>query len=317
VGLSNSEIGVTYQLKKDNVNEGTDVAGTGVAISFGNKTAAGTYTVVATRTLGGCTNDMTGSVTATVTPTVVPSISIASSPSGVIIAGTSVTFTATPINGGSTPSYQWKKNNTNVGTNSATYSDATLVTNDSISCVLTSNDGCASPMIATSNSIAISVCIAPTVYSVTGGGAYCAGGIGVAVGLSNSEIGVTYQLKKDNVNEGTDVAGTGVAISFGNKTAAGTYTVVATRTVGGCTNDMIGSVTTTVAPQNLVVTNNVSTGNELVKAVQTIQSDRTIGVPIANPAPYVIYEAGSSITLLPGFMVERQSVFKAEIKGCP
>jgi hypothetical protein len=39
-----------------------------------------------------------------------------------ICAGTSVTFTATIVSGGASPSYQWHKNGANVGANSATYS---------------------------------------------------------------------------------------------------------------------------------------------------------------------------------------------------
>ncbi len=89
-------------------------------------------------------------------------------------------------------------------------------------------------------------CTNPTVYNVTGGGAYCAGGTGVEIALDNPESGVTYQLKNSTGNVGSPVSGTGAAISFGNQTAVETYTVEATRTTGGCTNSMTGSVTVSV-----------------------------------------------------------------------
>ena len=89
-------------------------------------------------------------------PVVVPSVSIAASSSS-ICSGTSVTFTATPTNGGSGPSYQWKLNGSNVGTNSATYSNSGLANGDIVSCVMTSNASCASPTTATSNSISMTV----------------------------------------------------------------------------------------------------------------------------------------------------------------
>lgn len=89
-------------------------------------------------------------------------------------------------------------------------------------------------------------CIAPQVFNVTGGGAFCSGGAGVSVGLSGSQSGVNYQLQVNSVNTGSPVAGTGSAISFGNQTAPGSYTVVATN--GGCSSNMTGSVTVTVNP---------------------------------------------------------------------
>lgn len=94
---------------------------------------------------------------------VVPSVSI-SATSNSICSGTSVTFTATPTNGGAGPTYQWKKNGGNVGTNSATYTNSSLANNDVISCIMTSNASCASPTTATSNSITM------TVTSVSVGG---------------------------------------------------------------------------------------------------------------------------------------------------
>jgi hypothetical protein len=88
---------------------------------------------------------------------VTPSVSIAGSPNGSIAYGTSVTFTATPTNGGTTPAYQWKKNNVNVGTNSVTYTDAALNNGDVITCVMTSNALCATTTTATSNSVTMTV----------------------------------------------------------------------------------------------------------------------------------------------------------------
>jgi hypothetical protein len=91
-------------------------------------------------------------------------------------------------------------------------------------------------------------CINPTVFNVSGGGSFCAAGSGLAITVSNSEIGVTYQLKNSGSNIGTPLNGTGTSISFGNQTAAGTYTVEAIRTLGGCSSTMNGSAIITINP---------------------------------------------------------------------
>lgn len=93
------------------------------------------------------------SITMTVNPVVAASISIVASPSTPVCAGTTVMFTATPVNGGSTPIYQWKLNGSNVGTNTPTYSNSSLANGDVVSCVLTSNASCVTGSPATSNSI--------------------------------------------------------------------------------------------------------------------------------------------------------------------
>lgn len=72
------------------------------------------------------------------------SVSISANPAGTICSGTSVTFTATHLNGGTSPSYQWKLNGSNVGTNSNTYTNSSLNNGDQISCELTSNANCIS-----------------------------------------------------------------------------------------------------------------------------------------------------------------------------
>ncbi|MFC6264127.1 T9SS sorting signal type C domain-containing protein [Flavobacterium panici] len=91
----------------------------------------------------------------------------------------------------------------------------------------------------------------PVVYNVTGGGSYCSGSTGLAVGLNNSTTGVNYQLKMGGTDIGTAVAGTGSAISFGSQTVAGTYTIVATNATG-CTSNMSGSAVITVSALPIV-----------------------------------------------------------------
>ena len=90
----------------------------------------------------------------------------------------------------------------------------------------------------------------PLTFNVTGGGAYCAGDtLGVTIGLSNSQTGVTYQLiKNDSINVGAAVAGTGSPLSFGNQTEAGTYKVLAASTINSGTTVMTGSATITINP---------------------------------------------------------------------
>ena len=96
-------------------------------------------------------------ISMTITPSVPASISITASPSSLICDGTNVTFNATAVNGGSNPSYQWKLNGTNVGLNSPTYLNNSLIDLDSVICVMTSNALCVTGSPATSNTINMSV----------------------------------------------------------------------------------------------------------------------------------------------------------------
>ena len=99
---------------------------------------------------------------------------------------------------------------------------------------------------ATGSCLAVSGNPLPLAYNVSGGGSFCSGGAGVAVSLSGSQVGVNYQLLLGGVNTGAPVAGTGGAISFGNQTSAGIYTVVGTFGASSCQNNMTGSATVTV-----------------------------------------------------------------------
>jgi hypothetical protein len=104
-------------------------------------TAISYYRLQTTCSTSGLSNQSVSDTIGISTP-VTPSVTIASSLSGSICAGTSVTYTATPVNGGSTPLYQWKKNSVNIsGATSSTYTYSPIA-GDTIRCQLTSNASC-------------------------------------------------------------------------------------------------------------------------------------------------------------------------------
>ena len=152
--------GLTYQWYSNQFNSnsgGTLVTGATSSNYSPSSAATSTlyYYVVVTSGGASVTSSVSGPVI--VGGTVVPANSIVAS-STLISSGTSVTFTATPINGGTSPSYQWYKNNNAVGVNSSTYTDAGLSNNDYIYCTLTSSATCSSsPDTAASNGITITV----------------------------------------------------------------------------------------------------------------------------------------------------------------
>jgi hypothetical protein len=73
-----------------------------------------------------------------------------------VCQGQGVAFTATPVNGGQNPSYQWKVNGVNAGTNTSTFA-YTPQNGDLVTVVLTSDANCAQGNPAISNSVEISV----------------------------------------------------------------------------------------------------------------------------------------------------------------
>ncbi|HLC82989.1 MAG TPA: T9SS type A sorting domain-containing protein, partial [Bacteroidia bacterium] len=154
-------------------------------------------------------------ITMTVTPNVTPAVSVVASPSGAICAGTSVLFTATPTNGGTTPTYQWQVNGANVGTGGTTYTTTTLANGDIVTCILTSNATCASPLTATSAGITMIVNPTPPTPTISVSGTTL---------TSSSATGNQWYLN------GVLIAGaTNQNYTF---TVNGTYTVIVT--TGGC-----------------------------------------------------------------------------------
>src|SRR5690606_10096100 len=123
-----------------------------------------------------------------------------------ICVGTPVTFTATPVNGGTNPAYQWKKNGVNVGTNSDTYTDNGLNDNDVVTVEITSNANCASSTpVAASNPISVTVnAVAgqPAAFTVSSATVY------------QGQVGVTYTVPNNpSVTYNWSYSGTGATVS--------------------------------------------------------------------------------------------------------
>ncbi|MDP1621096.1 MAG: GEVED domain-containing protein [Bacteroidales bacterium] len=156
-GITGSQIGVIYTLWVGvTLVSPTPIAGTGGPIYFAPiPPVAGQYWVYAENTTTHCFNRMFNCVIITITQPDPVSVTIAPSvnPS---VADQNVTFTATPVNGGPSPSYQWKVNGFNVGGNSSTFTYKP-VNGDAVTCVLTSNGTCVSGNPAISNTVVMTV----------------------------------------------------------------------------------------------------------------------------------------------------------------
>lgn len=188
-------------------------------------------------------------ITITVTTTVTPSVTITSDLGTTICDGINVTFTAVPVNEGATPSYQWKLNGNNVGSNSATYSNNSLTDQDVISCVLTSSNSCASPSTAASNSLTITVVpnVTPSVSIAAAPGNTVCAGISVTFTATPVNGGTpSYQWTKNGNNVGSNSATYADAGLLNNDSIVCTMT--STETCVTSATAVSNTVTMTVSP---------------------------------------------------------------------
>jgi len=217
----------------------------GTGTSFTTPSISSTTTYYVDATSNGCTTASRTAVVATVATTLTPAVSIAiTSGSNPSCTGNSITFTATPTNGGTTPAYQWKVNGSNVGTNSTAFSSSTLVSTNTVTCVMTSNASCANPTTATSNAVMMTVNPFPT-PTVTASPSFtiCAGKSATLTASGGSSY---------NWNTGATTAAVTVA-----PTANTGYSV--TVTSAGCSVVATRTVTVNASPAVSIATSPSST----------------------------------------------------------
>ncbi len=116
--------------------------------------ASGVYSVIVTNSQG---YPVTDSRIITVGPAAVTAVVSTTHPKGACV-GTPITFTASGLNLGASPTYAWKKNGVTIsGANASTYTSTTLADNDTIACIATSNSACISGSTSATASIIVDI----------------------------------------------------------------------------------------------------------------------------------------------------------------
>jgi hypothetical protein len=206
----------SYQWKVNGANVGTN-SPTYTTTSLTN---GAVVSCVMTSNLSGVTGNpaTSNAITMSITGTVAPAVSIAiTAGSNPTTSGSSVTFTATPTNGGGSPSYQWKVNGANVGTNSATYTTTTLTNGAVVSCVMTSSNSCASPATATSNSITMTVNTALTYCTASTTSTAYERITNVTMGSINNTTAASSYSNYSNLSTNVSVGvATAITVTIGN-----------------------------------------------------------------------------------------------------
>ncbi|MES2389650.1 MAG: T9SS type A sorting domain-containing protein [Bacteroidota bacterium] len=234
---------------------GNSISGTGTT---GTVTWAAGYsgTAVVSVTATGCSgNSTTVSTNVVVTAPVTPSVAV-STPALSVCNGASVTFTATPTNGGAGPTYVWKKNGNAVsGATSSTYiavAGTDFVSTDQINCTLTSNVSCPSTATATGTALTMTVVALPTLSSGLSPAAVC-GGSAFTYTPASTSGGATFTWTRAAVTGISNAAITSPQSANPNETLVNTTTsavnVVYAYTVVSGSCSQVQNVTVSIKPR--------------------------------------------------------------------
>jgi hypothetical protein len=194
-----------YQWKVNGINSGTNSATFLYAPSNGDVV---TCQMISSSLCATVTQVTSNSIIMTVSPVQQVSITIVASSNPVCI-GSAVTFTSAPINGGSSPVYQWKVNGVIVGSSSPVYSYIP-VNGDIVTCKLTSNASCSLGNPAVSNSIIMNVSesLAVGVSIAASENPSCQGQpVGYIASAVNAGANPIFQWRINGIDVGTNSPG--------------------------------------------------------------------------------------------------------------
>lgn len=245
VGLSGSDIGISYQLLINGSPMGSLIPGTGGSIYFGNQTTVGNYRIQAINPVSGCSTIMNSSATVN---SVAPPTAYSVSGGGIgcnLGSGAVITLSNSDIG----VDYQLQNGSTLIGSPIAgTGSMITFPPVNGSSGVYTvtatnSTTSCTSPM---SGFAIVTIYSAPNQYTVSSLN-LCEGNVSNTIVLSGSQSGVSYQLLLDGNPVGNPIIGTGTKLNFIGDTVPGVYRIVATN-ANGCFSIMRNSAVISPSP---------------------------------------------------------------------
>lgn len=177
--------------------------------------------VVSSNTCASVSSATSGGITMTVTSVLFPTLSVSQTAGGnPACAGYPVSFSATVLSGGGSPTIQWKVNGVNTGTNNPVFTSTTLANNSTVTCQMTSNASCASPSVLTSSAFVLTVNPTPSAPVITPTG---------QIVICQGDSVLLVSSIANNINWSNGATTQSVYVS-----AAGGYSV--TQTVGGCTS---------------------------------------------------------------------------------
>ena len=266
---------------------------TGGTITAGGTSSSNTATV--TWTTSGSENisvSYAGTTTTTLPVTVnsspVASVSIAAS-SNPVCANATVTFTATPVNGGITPVYQWKKNGVNVGTNSTSYAYAPA-NGDIITCVLTSSETCISGNPATSGGITMTVnpLTASVTIAATSTSVYAGTPVTYTATPVNGGSSPAYQWKVNGANAGTNSP----VFTYTPVNGDAVYCILTSNApcVSSLFTSNLISMTVTTRPLQVTISTLTATPGSIVYFPVKLKGASAAGTPITAASIEVSYD---------------------------
>jgi len=142
----------------------------------------------------------------------IPSVTITADPGNIICPSSSCAYTAEPVNGGISPTYNWYVGATLVG-NGLSYTTSTLSNGDVVTCVLIpSGEMCPNPGTATSNAITMSVLPITTINTDPSSTTLCQNGNTSFTVVASSG---PYQWQVNTGSGWTNITAAGTAPVYG------------------------------------------------------------------------------------------------------